>query len=104
MAAIQQDFSLPNQSNYTSERFEPGLPSSNAKRLAKGLGWFSLALGTTEQLAPKFIVRISGVSVDLTGLIRLDGLRDIAYGIVSFAQNNPARALGSRVEGDAKDV
>jgi uncharacterized membrane protein len=68
------------------------------------LGWFSLALGTTELLAPKFIARISGVSEDRTGLIRLYGLREIASGIGIFAQKNPAGALWSRVAGDALDL
>lgn len=99
-----QDTSLSSQTNYTSERFEPGLPSTNARRLARGLGWFSLALGTTELLAPKFIARISGVSEDRTGLIRLYGLREIASGIGIFAQKNPAGALWSRVAGDALDL
>ena len=99
-----QQTSLSNETNYTSERFQPGLPSTNAKRLARGLGWFSLALGTTELLAPKFIARISGVSENRTGLIRLYGLREIASGIGIFAQKNPAGALWSRVAGDALDL
>ncbi|HEU4435440.1 MAG TPA: SRPBCC family protein [Pyrinomonadaceae bacterium] len=99
-----QHASLSNETNYTSERYEPGLPSSNAKRLARGLGWFSLALGTTELLAPRFIARISGVSEDRTGMIRLFGLREIASGIGIFAQKNPAGAMWSRVAGDALDL
>jgi uncharacterized membrane protein len=95
--------SLSNETNY-AERFEPGLPKGNAKRLAKGLGWFSLGLGMTELLAPKFIARISGVSERRTGLIRLYGLREIASGIGIFTQKNPAPALWSRVAGDALDL
>ncbi len=104
MVARQQDFSLSNQTNYTSERFEPGLPSTNAKRLAKGLGWFSLALGTTELLAPKFIARISGIPERRAGTIRLFGLCEIASGISIFAQKNTAGALWSRVAGDALNL
>jgi uncharacterized membrane protein len=99
-----QDTSLLQETNYNSERFEPGLPSANAKRLAKGLGWFSLGLGMTELLAPKFIAKISGVSERRTGLIRLYGLREIASGIGIFAQKNPAPALWARVAGDALDL
>lgn len=104
MVARMQHTSLSKETNYTSERFEPGLPSSNAKRLAKGLGWFSLGLGMTELLAPKFIARISGVSENNTGLIRLYGMREIASGIGIFAQKNPAGAVWSRVAGDVLDL
>ena len=99
-----QHTSLSKETHYTSERFEPGLPSANAKRLARGLGWFSLGLGFTELLAPRFIARISGVSERRTGLIRLYGLREIASGIGIFARKNPAPALWSRVAGDALDL
>ena len=104
MAATMQDTSLSNQAHYNNERFEPGLPSTNAKRLARGLGWFSLGLGVTELLAPKFIARISGVPERRSGLIRMYGLREIASGIAIFAQKNPAGALWSRVAGDALDL
>ena len=99
-----QHTSLSNETNYNTQRFEPGLPSANAKRLARGLGWFSLGLGMTELLAPKFIAKISGVPERRTGLIRLYGLREIASGIGIFAQKNPAPAVWSRVAGDALDL
>jgi uncharacterized membrane protein len=104
MATRLQHSSLSNQTNYTSERFQPGLPTSNGKRLAKGLGWFSLGLGMTELLAPKFIARISGVPERRSGVIRLYGLREIASGIGIFAQKNPAEAVWSRVAGDVLDL
>lgn len=89
---------------YAAERAQPGLPKSSAKRLAKGLGWFSLGLGLTELLAPKAIANISGVSNAHTGLIRVYGLREIAAGIAIFAQENPAAGVWSRVAGDALDL
>lgn len=89
---------------YASERARPGLPKSNGKRLAKGLGWFSIGLGVSELLAPKAIAKISGVSNTHTGLIRLYGLREIAAGITIFSQKNPAAGLWSRVAGDALDL
>lgn len=99
-----QDVFFSNEATYTNETFEPGLPSTNAKRLARGLGWFSLGLGLTELLAPKFIARISGVPENRTGLIRLYGVREIASGIGIFAQKNPAEAVWSRVAGDVLDL
>lgn len=96
--------SLSNETNYNTRRFEPGVPTGNARRLARGLGWFSLGLGMTELFAPKFIARISGVPERRSGVIRLYGLREIASGIGIFAQKNPAEAVWSRVAGDVLDL
>ena len=90
--------------NYSVERAKPGLPSSSAKRLAKGLGWFSVGLGLAELLAPRAVANISGVSKTRTGLIRLYGLREIASGIAIFSQAKPTAGVWSRVAGDAVDL
>jgi len=80
------------------------LPSSSAKRLARGLGWFSVGLGLAELLAPRAIASISGVSNKHTGLIRLYGARELAAGITIFAQEKPTEGVWSRVVGDALDL
>src|ERR1044071_7577359 len=90
--------------NYSVVGARPGLPSTSAKRLAKGLGWFSVGLGLAELLAPRAIASISGVSNKHTGLIRLYGLRELASGIAIFASKNPREAVWSRVAGDAIDL
>lgn len=90
--------------NYSVERARPGLPSTSAKRLAKGLGWFSIGLGLAELLAPRAIANISGVSNKHTALIRLYGLREIGSGITIFAQEKPTEGVWSRVVGDALDL
>ncbi len=90
--------------NYSMQRARIGLPYSSAKRLAKGLGWFSVGLGLAELLAPRAIANISGVSNKHTGLIRLYGLRELASGIAIFAQKKPTEAMWSRVAGDAIDL
>src|SRR5215213_8357466 len=90
--------------NYSVERARPGLPSTSAKRLAKGLGWFSIGLGLAELLAPRAIANISGVSNKHTGLTRLYGLREIASGITIFSQNKPTEGVWSRVVGDVLDL
>lgn len=100
--ATAQPFS--NHTNYSAERSNHGLPSSSAKRLAKGLGWFSIGLGLTELLCPKAIARITGVSNAHTGLIRLYGARELAAGIGIFAQKKPTESVWSRVAGDALDL
>ena len=95
--------SLSKESNYNG-RSHHGLPKTNAKRLARGLGWFSLGLGMTELLAPKFIAKISGIPERRSGVIRLYGLREIASGIGIFTQKNPTEAMWSRVAGDVLDL
>jgi uncharacterized membrane protein len=90
--------------SYATERAKPGLPTASAKKLAKGLGWFSVGLGLAELLAPRAIANISGVPNARTGLIRLYGLRELAAGVMIFAQENPAAGVWSRVAGDALDL
>ena len=92
------------RANYSGEQTRPGLPSTSAKRLAKGLGWFSVGLGLAELLAPRAIASISGVSKERTGLIRLYGLRELAAGIMIFSKEKPVEGLWSRVAGDALDL
>jgi len=87
-----------------STNSRPGLPHTSARRLAKGLGWFSVGLGLTELLAPRAIASISGVSKERTGLIRLYGLRELAAGIMIFSKEKPVEGLWSRVAGDALDL
>lgn len=87
-----------------AEQAKPGLPSASAKKLAKGLAWFSIGLGLAELLAPRAIASISGVSKRRTGLIRLYGLREIASGITIFTQQNAAGGVWLRVAGDALDL
>jgi len=101
MTAKAQSFA---GTTYAAERARPGLPKSGTKRLAKGLGWFSIGLGVSELLAPKAIAKISGVSNTHTALIRLYGLREIAAGIMIFSETNPATGVWSRVAGDALDL
>jgi uncharacterized membrane protein len=96
--------SSANATNYAAQRGGRGLPSASGKRLAKGLGWFSVGLGLTELLAPRAIASIAGVSNTHTRIIRLYGLRELASGIAIFAQEKPKEAMWSRVAGDALDL
>jgi uncharacterized membrane protein len=92
------------RANYSGKQARPGLPQTSAKRLAKGLGWFSVGLGLAEVLAPRAIASISGVSKERTGLIRLYGLRELAAGVMIFSQKDPTAGVWSRVGGDALDL
>ncbi len=77
--------------------------NGKVERLARGLGWYSIALGLAEVLAPRQVARMAGVP-EHVGLIRLLGLREIASGIAIFTQRRPAKALWSRVGGDVIDL
>ncbi len=70
--------------------------------LARGLGWFSLALGLAEVLAPRGLARLVGVP-ERAGLVRLMGLRELASGAAILAQP-AAGPVWSRVGGDAVDL
>ena len=68
--------------------------------LARGLGWFSLALGAVEWVAPG---RVSD-ALGLRGrhrLVRSFGLREIATGAALLTARDPRPFLWARVAGDA---
>ena len=62
------------------------------ERLAAGLGWFSLALGTAELAAPRAMARLIGIPDDprLVNVVRAFGAREIASGLGLLAQPDHA--------------
>jgi hypothetical protein len=75
---------------------------SGADRLAKGLGWFSLALGIAELIAPQRITRALGME-GKEALVRAYGAREIASGMLSLSPDKQT-GLWSRVAGDGLDI
>lgn len=71
--------------------------------LARGLGWFSIALGIGELIAPRAFSRLAG-SEDRAGLTRLYGLRELVCGVGILASRNPGSFLWARVGGDVLDL
>ncbi len=74
-------------------------------KIARGLGWFSVALGLAELIAPDTLGRFLGTR--RAGLLRTYGLRELAAGIglLSTEKLNALRPfLWSRVAGDAVDL
>ena len=71
--------------------------------VTRGLGWFSIALGVAELIAPRAVSRGAGLG-DTAGLVRLYGLRELACGIGILASGNPRPFLWGRVAGDAMDL
>jgi hypothetical protein len=75
---------------------------SASDRLARNLGWFSLALGLTEVVAGGRIARALGLR-DKASWIRSYGLREIGSGILCLSIDKKA-GLMSRVAGDGLDL
>ena len=69
------------------------------ERLAAGLGWFSLALGTAELAAPRAMARLIGIPDDprLVNVVRAFGAREIASGLGLLAQPDRAGWAWSRL-------
>jgi len=76
------------------------------RKLATGLGWFSIGLGLAELTTPDVIAKIIGVDPDgkTRNTLRFYGARELAAGIGILAQSNPAPWLWARVAGDALDI
>jgi hypothetical protein len=100
--------SIASLSNITRSEGDPKVlrsgPSSRGvpDSLAKGLGWFSLALGLTELLAPRSITRPLGME-GKEALVRVYGVREIGSGILSLSVDKNL-GLWSRVAGDGIDI
>jgi hypothetical protein len=74
-----------------------------ARQIAQGLGWFSLALGAAELLAPTRLGRSMGL--DKPNLIRGYGLREIVAGAMILTRPRDAGAgVWTRVADDVLDL
>jgi hypothetical protein len=81
----------------------PGRSQSSHDVMAKGLGYFSLALGATELLAARTVCKAAGLNGHET-LIRLYGAREVATGIAILASHDATSWIWGRVAGDAADI
>jgi hypothetical protein len=73
------------------------------RKLARGLGWFSIGLGMTELMFGKYLGRALGLE-HRSGLLRIFGLREIATGIGILTQEKKSPWIWARVAGDALDL
>jgi hypothetical protein len=71
--------------------------------MAKGLGYFSLALGLAEMAAPRLICRAAGLDGH-EGLVRAYGGREIAAGLAILGSHDATPWVWGRVAGDAADL
>jgi hypothetical protein len=74
-----------------------------ARKVARGLGWFSIGLGLAELLAPRVVVRATGLR-EQEALLQVYGVRETATGIGLLASSQPRRWMWARVAGDALDL
>lgn len=83
-----------------------GLANGDSERLARALGWFSLALGLVQVAAPGRVAQMVGVADDAEAqtVMRAVGLREIASGVGILTQAKPTPWLWARVGGDAMDL
>jgi len=73
-------------------------------KLANGLGWFSIGLGLTQLLAPRWLGRQIGIRNERTGLMRALGARETLAGVGVLMGEKKAVPLWGRVAGDAMDL
>jgi uncharacterized membrane protein len=73
------------------------------EKVARGLGWFSIALGAAELAFPRRLARAIGAP-PRTGLVRAMGAREALNGIAVLRSRQPAGPLWARVAGDAMDL
>src|SRR5579883_1133258 len=71
--------------------------------LAPALGWFGIALGAAEIIAPQRLSRAIGTR-DHGMLVRAFGVREIAAGVSVLARKDPVEGMWMRVAGDALDL
>jgi hypothetical protein len=78
-------------------------PMISYSTLARGLGWFSIALGIAEIVLPRRLGRLTGL-LRYRRMLPSLGLREIAAGIGVLAARQPAPGLWARVAGDGMDL
>ncbi len=70
---------------------------------AKGLGYFSIALGLAELAMPQTVRRMAGVEAP-EALVRGYGVREIATGVAILMTHDATPWIWGRVAGDALDI
>jgi hypothetical protein len=81
----------------------PRRSQSSHGKMARGLGYFSIALGVAEMIAPGAICRAAGVR-DLETVVRGYGAREIATGVAILGSHDPEPWIWTRVAGDLADI
>lgn len=88
--------SIPQTTRYRSS-------GSANEKLARSLGYFSIALGVAELVAPRALCRAIGVS-GLEPVAQAYGARELATGVAILASHDPTPWIWARVAGDLADM
>jgi hypothetical protein len=80
-----------------------GQSRSSQDRLAKNLGYFSIALGMVELLAPRALCNAIGLR-GMEPVIRAYGARELATGVAILTSHDPEPWIWARVAGDVADI
>ena len=76
---------------------------SNQDSLARNLGYFSIALGVVELLAPRALCNAIGLH-GMEPVIRAYGVRELATGVAILTSHDPEPWIWARVAGDVADI
>jgi uncharacterized membrane protein len=82
------------------------LEETTARRIARGLGVFSVVLGIAQVAAPRRFTRMIGVRRGdrAEALVRLVGVRELTAGAALLARSRPGGWLWARAAGDVMDL
>lgn len=80
--------------------------STSADAMANFLGLFSIGLGMAQVVVPNAVNRLIGVHEEgrNNAFMRVMGMREISHGVAILSNARPAKAVWSRVAGDALDL
>ena len=81
----------------------PGKSRSLHDEMARGLGYFSIALGIAELAMPRTIRHAAGIEAT-DALVRGYGVREIATGVAILMTHDATPWIWGRVGGDALDI
>lgn len=76
----------------------------DGRTMARGLAWFSIALGLFEIFGARRLTEFLGIEERHMKLIRAYGVREIASGVAIMAERTPTASVWTRVAGDALDL
>jgi uncharacterized membrane protein len=108
--AMSANARQPSTRSRSSANMQGGFRSlqqpQQARKVANGLGWFSIGLGVAELVAPDSVARLVGVKPTTTSrtLLRVAGARELAAGLGILSNNQPKGWVWSRVAGDMMDL
>jgi hypothetical protein len=99
----RSDGSSPGAGDTESNLSAKAKAALSVENMARGLGWFSIALGAWELLRPRSTADATGSKSSST-LIKAYGLRELTTGIGLLTARDPEPWLWARVSGDALDL